>query len=226
MRYEQHCPIALAAEVVGEPWTLLVIRELLNGSTAIDDIAAGVPGMSAGLLTKRLRKLDSAGLVVLGTRRAELTASGHELAGVIEQLGHWGARRLPPPRYGDLNPALVLRDICREIDRTLLPAEAVSIHFRFTESPGSRWWWLVLSQTVAAPTVHDPRLPSAMRIECTLGALARVWLGRTEWLDALRDKAIIITGPRTAVRQAITWIGTSRFAGDTTIGPDAPLLSS
>ncbi|EME61669.1 winged helix-turn-helix transcriptional regulator [Amycolatopsis decaplanina] len=226
MRYEQHCPIALAAEVVGEPWTLLIIRELLNGSTAITDIAAGVPAMSTGLLTKRLRKLEATGLVVLRPRQAELTEAGRELAEVIEPLGRWGARRLPPPRHGDLDPALLLRDISRGIDRSALPSEAVSIHFRFTESPGPRWWWLVLSRAVAAPTVHDPRLPQAMRIDCTLGALSRVWLGHDEWLDALRDKAIIITGPRTAVHQAITWLGTSRFADGTTTGADAPIMSS
>ncbi|WP_340687868.1 helix-turn-helix domain-containing protein [Amycolatopsis coloradensis] len=223
MRYEQHCPIALAAEVVGEPWTLLIIRELLNGSTAITDIAAGVPGMSTGLLTKRLRKLEATGLVVLRPRRAELTEAGQALAEVVEPLGRWGARHLPPPRHGDLDPALVLRDVARGIDRYLLPREAVSIHFRFTESPGPRWWWLVLSRTVTAATVHDPKRPQAMRIECTVGALARVWLGHEDWLDALRDKAIVITGPRNSVRQAITWLGTSRFAENSPTGSGAPM---
>ncbi|ONF72172.1 winged helix-turn-helix transcriptional regulator [Amycolatopsis keratiniphila] len=225
MRYEQHCPIALAAEVVGEPWTLLIIRELLNGSTAITDIAAGVPDMSTGLLTKRLRKLEATGLVVLRPRRAELTEAGRKLADVIEPLGRWGARHLPPPRHGDLDPALVLRDIAREIDRDLLPPDAVSIHFRFTESPGPRWWWLVLSRSVVAATVHDPKLPQSMRIECTVGTLTRVWLGHADWLDALRDRAIIITGPRSSVRQAITWLGTSRFARDDSTDSDTPILS-
>ncbi|QXV55754.1 helix-turn-helix domain-containing protein [Amycolatopsis sp. TNS106] len=223
MRYAQHCPIALAAEVVGEPWTLLVIRELLHGSTSIADIAAGIPGMSTGLLTKRLRKLETAGLVLLRQREAALTEAGRELASVVEPLGRWGARWLPPPRYGDLDPALLLRDIARGIDRTTLPEQSVAIHFRFTESRGPRWWWLVLSQEVAAPTFHDPRLPQAMRIDCTLSALAGVWLGHIDWLDALRDKTIVISGPRTAVRQAVVWIGASPYA---TTGTGEPTLSS
>ncbi|MER6668267.1 helix-turn-helix domain-containing protein [Amycolatopsis japonica] len=223
MRYAQHCPIALAAEVVAEPWTLLVIRELLHGSTSITDIAAGVPGMSVGLLAKRLRKLETVGVVQLRQREAELTEAGRELASVIEPLGKWGARRLPPPRHGDLDPALLLRDISRGIDRTTLPARPVAIHFRFTESRGPRWWWLVLSQELAAPTFHDPRLPRAMRIDCTLGALAGVWLGHTDWLDALRDGSIVISGPRTAVRQAIVWIGACPYS---TTGSGEPTLSS
>lgn len=231
MRYEQHCPIALAAEVVGEPWTLLIVRELLHGSTTLPDIARGVPGMSTGLLTKRLRKLETAGLVTLDPserpRSAELTEAGRELSAVVEPLGNWGARWLPPPRHGDLDPALLLRDISRGIDRSSLPTDAVAVHFRFTESPGPRWWWLVLSQAVAAPTVHDPRLPQAMRIDCTLGALARVWLGHTDWLEALREKAIVITGPRGSVREAITWLGTNRFSGRGNLTEaSAPTLSS
>lgn len=223
MRYAQHCPIALAAEVVGEPWTLLIIRELLHGSTSTTDIAAGVPGISTGLLTKRLRKLETAGLVSLRQREAELTEAGRELASVVEPLGKWGARWLPPPRHGDLDPALLLRDIARGIDRTTLPARPVAIHFRFAESRGPRWWWLVLSQEVAAPTFHDPRLPQAMRIDCTLGALAGVWLGHTDWLDALREGSIVISGPRTAVRQAIVWIGASPYSAT---GTGEPTLSS
>ncbi|KZB84779.1 winged helix-turn-helix transcriptional regulator [Amycolatopsis regifaucium] len=229
MRYAQHCPIALAAEVVSEPWTLLIIRELLRGNTSVTDIAAGVPGVSAGLLTRRLRKLEAAGLVTLRQREAELTEAGRQLESVIEPLGRWGARWLPPPRHGDLDPALLLRDISRGIDRTTLPAQAVAIHFRFTESRGPQWWWLVLSRSVAAPTIHDPRLPQAMRIDCTLGALAGVWLGHTDWLDALRDKSIVISGPRTAVRQAIVWIGVSPYSGrraGTGTGAGEPTLSS
>ncbi|MFK0244092.1 winged helix-turn-helix transcriptional regulator [Amycolatopsis azurea] len=203
--------------MVGEPWTMLVIRELLYGNRAIIDIAAGVPGMSTGLLVKRLKKLEADGVVVLHRREAELTDAGRELAEIIESLGSWGARRLPPPRHGDLDPGLLLRDIARQVDRSVLPARTVSIHFRFTESPGPRWWWLMLSRTLATPTIHDPRVPQAMRIDCTLGALAHVWLGRVDWLDALRDKSIIVTGPRTAVRQAITWLGSSRFSSDKTL---------
>ncbi|MFI9457015.1 winged helix-turn-helix transcriptional regulator [Amycolatopsis sp. NPDC052450] len=231
MRYEQHCPIALATEVVGEPWTLLIVRELLRGSTTLPDVAAGVPGMSTGLLIKRLRTLGTAGVVVLHPpnrpQRVALTEAGRELAAVVEQLGSWGARWLPPPRHNDLDPALLLRDISREIDRSVLPDKAVSVHFRFTESPGPRWWWLVLSRDLAAPTIHDPRLPQAMRIDCTLGALAQVWLGHTEWLEALRDKAIVISGPRSAVREAITWLGTNRFSGSrNATDAGAPTLSS
>src|SRR3954454_226346 len=63
-RYAQHCPVARAAEVVTQPWTLLVLRELLCGNELRADIAEGVPRMSQSLLTSRLRTLVTQGLVV------------------------------------------------------------------------------------------------------------------------------------------------------------------
>ena len=87
-RYEQHCPVARAAEVVTEPWTLLVVRELLRGAESRAEIAAGVPRMSERLLTTRLRTLVARGLVEVsdgGTpRRYRLTEAGRGLGGVVD----------------------------------------------------------------------------------------------------------------------------------------------
>ena len=78
--YAQYCPIAKAAEVLGDRWSLLIIRELLTGSTRFNELARGLPGLSRALLSKRLRQLERAGLV---DRRDgggyELTEAGHEL---------------------------------------------------------------------------------------------------------------------------------------------------
>jgi DNA-binding HxlR family transcriptional regulator len=62
-RYEQHCPIARAAEVISEPWTVLVVRELLRGSELRADIAKGLPKMSDSMLSARLRNLESRGVL-------------------------------------------------------------------------------------------------------------------------------------------------------------------
>ena len=89
--YGQFCPVAQAAEVLTERWTLLVVRELLMGSTRFNDLQRGVPRMSSSLLSKRLRELERSGLIVrrpLPGQRGhsyELTAAGEAL-GIPEGL--------------------------------------------------------------------------------------------------------------------------------------------
>ena len=80
-RYEQHCPVARAAEMITDPWTVLIVRELLCGNERRADIAKGLPKMSTSLLGARLRALEVRGLVThadgdRGERRYRLTAAG------------------------------------------------------------------------------------------------------------------------------------------------------
>src|SRR5690242_13590046 len=63
-RYGQYCPITRSLEVLGDRWTLLVVRDLLVGATRFNELARGLPGMSRGLLSKRLDQLERDGLVI------------------------------------------------------------------------------------------------------------------------------------------------------------------
>jgi hypothetical protein len=149
----------------------------------------------------------------IGSAVARLFAAfGTESTPVVEHLGFWGRRWMPPPRSGDLNPRLLLLDICRGIDPARLPRERVALHLRFSEVAPPRWWWLVLSPEGACPTESDPRLPAVARIACTVSALAGVWLGHRTWREALAERAIRFDGTREAVRNTIGWLGHNRFA--------------
>ncbi len=104
--YGQFCPIAQAAEVLTERWTPLVIREpALVGSHRFNDIQRGVPLMSSSLLTKRLRRLERAGIVERRARadgkgsEYHLTPAGEELGPVVAQMGMWSERRLRRPIF-------------------------------------------------------------------------------------------------------------------------------
>ncbi|GAB3456526.1 winged helix-turn-helix transcriptional regulator [Actinophytocola sediminis] len=215
-RYEQHCPIARAAEVLTEPWTLLVVRELLRGSTRRADLARGLPKMSASLLRSRLRVLEHHGVIThdageRGERSYRLTSAGHELRPIVEHLGQWGRRWLDRPRIGDLDPELLVFDICREIDSARLPVDPLTVEVDFADAPQPRRWWLSLS---AAGVLADQNVQpdAAVRVSCTLGALAGVWLGHVSWLQAVRERIIMLTGDRAAVRVLIDCLGVSRYA--------------
>jgi DNA-binding HxlR family transcriptional regulator len=214
--YAQHCPVARAAEVVVEPWTVLVLREMLRGGERRPDIAAGVPGMSATLLTRRLRTLVGHGLVeeVPGGGREKkyrLTDAGRALEPVIDQLGRWGQRWLAPPAVGDLDPELLLRDICVQMaDR--LPASPLTVEVRVTDTPSAGRWWLVLSPAGAAVRDTAPGPRPDVRLLSTLSGLAAVWSGRQSFSDAVREQVVVFAGPAVAVRSLVTCIGVDRHA--------------
>lgn len=111
--YGQYCPLALAAELLCERWTLLVVSRLIDGCTRFNNIHRGVPRISATLLTKRLAELEHAGLIVrqpLETGRGYeymLTEAGKELELIIMDLALWGQRWSRDMVTDDLDPAFL-----------------------------------------------------------------------------------------------------------------------
>src|SRR5215216_5209462 len=112
--YNQYCAVARALDVVGERWTLLIVRELLSGPKRFKDLLAGLPGIGTNLLTARLKDLEGYGVVhrtilppPAGSKVYELTELGRSLEPVIAALGQWGLEFLgtPPDREDDLRPA-------------------------------------------------------------------------------------------------------------------------
>ena len=100
--------MAHALDLVGERWSLLVLRELMHGPKRYTDLTEGLPGIGTNILASRLRDLEAAGLIAKRTlpppaasRVYELTDYGRELRGVMRELALWGARSLGPPTDED-----------------------------------------------------------------------------------------------------------------------------
>src|SRR5215468_3220800 len=96
--YGQYCPLARSAEVLGDRWTLLIVREMLHGVSHFNELERFLPGISRSVLSQRLRYLQQAGLVDrrrdAGTRKTRyvLTEAGTDLRPVVQVLGNWGAK--------------------------------------------------------------------------------------------------------------------------------------
>ena len=106
--YDQYCALARALDVVGERWTLLLVRELLLGPKRYGDLLAGLPGVGTNLLAERLRQLEQLGLArrrtlppPAGSAVYELTELGRDLEPAVIELGRWGAHWLGEPRERD-----------------------------------------------------------------------------------------------------------------------------
>ncbi|MFC4911997.1 winged helix-turn-helix transcriptional regulator [Actinomadura gamaensis] len=107
--YGQYCSIARALDVVGDRWTLLIVRELLlRGACRFTDLKAGLPGIATNLLSARLKELDEAGLITredapppVATVLYALTEDGRALEPAVRALGRWGLRRMGEERPDD-----------------------------------------------------------------------------------------------------------------------------
>lgn len=215
--YGQFCPVAKAMEVLDERWTLLVIRELLLGSSHFNELRRGVPKMSPALLSKRLKSLARAGVVERtesdGRTAYSLTAQGRELAAVVDALGTWGVRWIGELGDADLDPHLLMWDIRRSIPVEVWPPGRTTLAFRLrgVDARVSRWW-LVVTDGEADVCDVDPGHAVTATIEAGLRTLTALWRGDLGWNRALLDGGVVVTGPA-AVRCAVPgWIGQAAMA--------------
>ena len=105
--YNQYCGLAYALDIIGERWTLLIIRELIAGPRRFTDLMAGLPGISTNLLSERLKRLEQQGILSRRTLPPpaastvyELTSLGQALEKTLLELGKWGSQFVPPSAEG------------------------------------------------------------------------------------------------------------------------------
>jgi DNA-binding HxlR family transcriptional regulator len=215
--YGQFCPVAKAMEILDERWTMLVIRELLEGTTHFNELRRGVPKMSPALLSKRLRTLERAGVV---RRTAEggrvsytLTESGQELGEVVERLGAWGVRWIGELGEEDLDPHLLFWDMRRKVPVQQWPRERTVVAFQLDDvEPSVSRWWLVGDGGAMDVCDFDPGYAESATVSGSLRALTRIWRGDQSWERALRAGELSVLAP-SAVRRAVpAWLGQSPLA--------------
>ena len=218
--YGQFCPVAQAAEVLTERWTLLVLRELLMGSTRFNELQRGVPRMSSSLLSKRLLELERSGLITREPLKGErgysyrLTPAGEALGPLVVSLGTWSRDWLKREIGAEeADPALLMWDLRRSLRLERLPQEQLVVFFRFRDAEeGKRAWWLVAREESADLCFSDPGFAVDLQVDAETRAMAEVWVGRQELGAAMRAKRVRVTGPEHLVRSVPEWIGLSNFA--------------
>src|SRR5262249_37416173 len=134
----QFCSISRSLDVLGERWSLLVVREVLMGSHRFGDIRRGIPRISRTMLSARLRELVDAGVLVRtaggGAPTYELTTAGRELEGVVRDLGTWGQRWLPRTLpHDELDADALLWDVRRRLSVEALPATPIVVRIELTD---------------------------------------------------------------------------------------------
>ena len=220
MNYRQFCPIAKACEVLGERWTILIVRELLMGMTHFRDFQRALPQMSPTLLAKRLTELVDCGLVIRKElpqqKRTEyqLTAAGRELKPVVMGLAEWGARWARDQMSDDeLNVQSIMYSFTRRMDRAHLPDGQIVIEFLFPNLPRFSRWWIVFEENGKKELCLDhPNARVDAQIKSNLRTMAEIWAGDIDVATAKQKGRLEITGNPVLVRTVRSWLPTSPVA--------------
>jgi DNA-binding HxlR family transcriptional regulator len=212
--YGQFCSFARALDLLGERWTLLVVRELLCGSSRFNDIRRGIPRISRTMLSARLRDLVDSGLITRDSAATyALTNEGQELAGVVRELGTWGQRWLPRtfPRE-QLDADTLLWDMRRRVRMEELPVTPVVTRIEFSDLRGrARVRFLLLRRSEVSICSTNPGFPEELRISTSLRTLTAWWRGDLS-LSAARAEGMIVEGRREWVRAFPKWFERYLFA--------------
>jgi DNA-binding HxlR family transcriptional regulator len=220
IRYGQICPVSKAAELLGERWTLLIIRELVLGTTRFNDFQRALSQISPTLLTKRLNQLEEAGLVVRKTmpdqRRIEYhpTAASKELKQIILGLGEWGMRWARGQMNDDeLDVEMLMYDLQRRIDAEQLPGGRTVIKFSFRALPKFANWWIVIEPDgTRVLCVHNPRVPVDIELMTDVRTMSHVWAGDMDIRMAKDAGRLELKGDPILTRTISSWLRPGTFA--------------
>ncbi|MHB1230985.1 MAG: winged helix-turn-helix transcriptional regulator [Burkholderiales bacterium] len=216
--YGQFCPIAKASEVLGERWTLLLIRELAAGSESFNDLRKGVPLMSPSLLSTRLKSLEKGKVIERKAKNGhvsyKLTEAGEELVPIIFQLGTWGHRWVRSDlSAADLDPSLLIWDMHRSLKADYFTGERTVLKIEFTDQAAKyRHWWLVIQEGGVDVCLKDPGYEVDLTICSDLETLTAVWIGDNTIMKAIRENKVVVTGSSHLRKNIAVWFGSSYFA--------------
>ncbi|NYJ00809.1 DNA-binding HxlR family transcriptional regulator [Nocardioides thalensis] len=216
--YGDFCPVQMAAEVVADRWTPLIIRELVLGNTRFNDIARAMPGISRSLLVQRLRHLERKGVLETWPsptgRGSEyhLTPAGRDLERVIDSLGRWAIEWLfDELRPHDVPPTTLMWWMHRRVDRDRFPPHRTVVEFRHT-APSPETIWLVIDRGEVSVCMQHPGFEVDVFVGATTPDLADVFQGYCTWREAVDAGRIQVQGPPRLVNALPTWFLWSPWA--------------
>lgn len=217
--YGQFCPVAKATELVGEKWMLLILRELLLGTHRYSDFQRALSRISPSLLTKRLKQLEGAGVIVRKAQQRRkghdyfLTPAGKELAPIVEHLATWGMRWARGQLSDDeLDVEFLMWDIQRRLQTDMLPDGETIFCFIFDDLTTYKSWWLVVRNGEVDLCTENPGLDVDLYISTTLRNLVEIWEGDIDIKVAQRKKLIKTQGNSQLAKTMPDWLGISLYA--------------
>jgi DNA-binding HxlR family transcriptional regulator len=223
----------MAAEVLCTRWTIVLVRELIAGSTRFNDLRRGVPRMSPALLSQRLKDLEASGVISRKRSPQEpsvfeyhLTDAGRALEPLVTALGNWGQRWVDKEvSLEHLDVSLLMWDMRRSLNPAPLPKRRCVISFRYPElSAARRSWWLLVEPDVGTDLCSvDPGFEVDLYVSTDLRTMTGIWMGVETTRDAVRAGRMNLTGDRKLAADIQTWLGLSVFTRNEKAGAEVRL---
>ena len=218
-KYGQFCPVAKSAEILGDPWSILIVRELLLGSNRFSLLQKGLPRISPTVLNTRLKQLETGGVIIKRRQKNArghdyvLTPAGRELSTVIDSLAVWGMRWAREKMdEDDLDITFLMFDIQRRIDTSAFPDGETVLCFSCNDVKTFKLWWLVCSAGEIDLCYEDPGRNVDLYITASARNLIEVWMGDLSVKNALQSETIQLVGERHLLRTFSKWFALSAVA--------------
>lgn len=213
-QYGQFCPVAKSLEILGDRWTLLIVRDMLMGTRHFNELERGLPGISRALLASRLRHLQDAGVIerrLVSAGRAtteyQLTPAGTQLMDVIGSLHAWGQKwAFDEPTKDELDPVLLMWWLHKRVEVARLPNRRVVAQFDFSGAADVSFW-LLLSQQEVTLCLTDPGFEVNLLVTADLATFYRLWGGRIRYVEALEKYGVTVEGVPSLARALPRWLG-------------------
>ncbi len=219
--YPRFCPVAMAASLLEPRWTMLLLCEMWSGSTRFNEIQRGVPGMSPGLLSKRLKEMEANGLVSRvpegpGQRmQYHTTPLANKLEPLIRGLGEWAHQNIDcEVSLQDLDARLLMWKIRGKIDLLQLPKKKSVMQFILNDPPNETAnYWLVAKPGEETDLCYtDPKYDIDLFVVCELRALTSAWMGHSAFETEIAAGRISLTGHELMASSLTKWLMRSSFA--------------
>lgn len=218
-RYGQYCPVALATEVLGERWSILIVLALMDGVTRFNGLQRALPRISATMLSQRLRTLEEAGILLRkpsGHGRGHdysLTEAGQELESIVMGMGHWGQRWARDMTLDDLDPRHLAWSIHLRMDAEKMPTGRTVLQFEFTGTPDDcRRFWIMHTDGKIDMCIEHPGFDPDLVIKSDLRRFVEAWRGIRSMRGEIAAGRILLQGPRSLQRSFPDWILLSALA--------------
>ena len=218
MKYGQFCPIAKATEILGEKWTIIILREILMGGCRFNTLQRGLGGISPALLTSRLKSLEEQGMVV---RRKVSGQKGYEyypteacqaLLPVLISMGEWG---LIWARHNVLDEDFDVDFLIFYLERSVDPSKLIGnesvIRFKFTDLTEQSDYWLLVKNENIDLCLKDPGKDVDVYFTCTIRTMHDVWMGDRTYRDAIKSGDLYVHGEPSLTRNISSWLRPSIF---------------
>lgn len=217
--YEEFCPISKTASILGEKWTVQIVREMHFGVTRFSEFMKFMPRISPSLLNSRLKSLEKNGVIYRRKIREQrgyeylLTPSGKAMLPIILEMGKWGVSYIYDSLSdNEMNAERLIRDISMTIDPSELPSGDTVVRWKFIDLEDASYWYIKIHDEKAEVCDGAPEIEVDVYFTCSLRIFTEIWMGSRSLQESIDNDDLEVIGDTVYMRNLTKWLGLNVYA--------------